>query len=86
MQITIRASDDLILMIEQIAKEMGLKKSDVTRMALKKFADDYMKKQNEELKPYNQLKHLIGSAESGVANLGQRHREHIIKKIKRESI
>ena len=84
MQLTIRASDDLMLKIEQIAKEMGLKKSDVTRMALTKFADEYTLKIGAQ-KPYNRVKHLIGVTESGVTDLGQQHRDHLIKKIKRES-
>lgn len=83
MQITIRAPDDLMLKIEKIAKEMGLKKSDITRMALTKFADEYSSG-NEEQKPYNRIKHLIGAADSGMTDLGKRHREYLIKKIKRE--
>ena len=83
MQITIRTSDDLMLKIEKIAKEMGLKKSDVTRMALKKFADEHASEKGEQ-KPYNRVKHLIGVTQSGVMDLGQRHREHLIKKVKRE--
>jgi antitoxin component of RelBE/YafQ-DinJ toxin-antitoxin module len=84
MQITIRTSDNLMLKIEKIAKEMGLKKSDVTRMALKKFADEYALKASAQ-KPYDRVKHLIGSAESGVKDLGQRHREYLVKKIKKSS-
>jgi antitoxin component of RelBE/YafQ-DinJ toxin-antitoxin module len=84
MQITIRASDDLLLKIEKIAKEMGLKKSDVTRMALTKFADEYALKTSAQ-KPYDRAKHLIGLAESGVKDLGRRHREYLLKKIKKSS-
>jgi antitoxin component of RelBE/YafQ-DinJ toxin-antitoxin module len=84
MQITIRASDDLLLKIEKIAKEMGLKKSDVTRMALTKFADEYALKTSVQ-KPYDRAKHLIGLAESGVKDLGRRHREYLLKKIKKSS-
>jgi antitoxin component of RelBE/YafQ-DinJ toxin-antitoxin module len=84
MQITIRASDNLMVRIEKIAKEMGLKKSDVTRMALTKFADEYALTTSEQ-KPYDRVKHLIGIAESGVKDLGQRHREHLVKKIKKSS-
>jgi predicted transcriptional regulator len=83
MQITIRASDDLMLKIEQIAKEMGLKKSDITRLALTKFADEYSS-EKEEQRPYNRIKHLIGAADSGMPDLGRRHRAYLIKKIKRE--
>jgi antitoxin component of RelBE/YafQ-DinJ toxin-antitoxin module len=84
MQLTIRASDDLMSKIEKIAKEMGLKKSDVTRIALAKFADEYTLKIGEQ-KPFDRVKHLIGVTESGVKDLGQRHREHLVNRIKRES-
>ena len=70
--------------IEKIAKEMGLKKSDVTRMALKKIADEYALKTSEK-KPYDRAKHLIGIVESGVKDLGQRHRKYLLKKIKNSS-
>jgi hypothetical protein len=65
-------------MIEHIAKKMGLKKSDVTRMAIKQFIDGYG--ENSE-KPFCKAKHLLGVVESGVTDLGQRHRDHLIQKI-----
>jgi len=58
---------------------MVLKKSDVTRMAMKKFLDEFNEK-NE--KPFSKIKHLIGVAESGIPDLGQRHRDYLIKKSK----
>ncbi|MBA3035265.1 MAG: hypothetical protein FP814_02105 [Desulfobacterium sp.] len=81
MQLTIRTSDEITLKIEQIAKSMGLKKSDVTRMALKKFTDDYLNETKED-RPYQKVKHLIGIVESGKKDLGQAHREYMINKIK----
>jgi len=80
MQLTIRVSDDKIIKIKQIADILGLKKSDVTRMAINKFVDEFHST-GSEFGPYNKIKHLLGSAESGVNDLGQRHREHLIKKI-----
>ena len=41
MQLTIRISDEQMSRIEHIANKMGLKKSDVTRMAIKKFIEEY---------------------------------------------
>jgi antitoxin component of RelBE/YafQ-DinJ toxin-antitoxin module len=73
-----------MLKIEKIAMEMGLKKSDVTRMALAKFADEYALKSDKQ-NPFERVKHLIGIAESGVKDLGQRHREYMIDKIRRKS-
>ncbi len=79
MQLTVRVADEQMLKIESIARKMGLKKSDVTRMAIKKFIEEYG--DNEE-KPYAKIKHLLGVVESGLPDLGQRHRDHLLKKIK----
>jgi len=37
MQLTIRMPDEQMPKLEHIAKKIGLKKSDVTKMAIKKF-------------------------------------------------
>ena len=76
MQLTIRIPDEQMSKIEHIAKKMCLKKSDVTRMAIKKFIDEDIGKE-KEIKPYSRVKHLLGVVESGVPDLGQRHREHL---------
>jgi len=78
MQLTIRMPDEQMNMIEHIAKKMGLKKSDVTRMAIKNFINEFG--DNSE-KPFTKVKHLLGVVESGVTDLGQRHRDHLIQKI-----
>lgn len=80
MQLTIRMPDEHILKIEKLAKQMGLKKSDVARMAIKKYVSD--NEIREEVSPYERAKHLLGIAESGVSDLGKNHRRHLIKKIK----
>jgi len=79
MQLTVRIADEQMLRITNIAKKMGLKKTDVTRIAIKKFIEEYG--DNEE-KPYAKIKHLIGIAESGLPGLGQHHRNYLLKKIK----
>ena len=79
MQLTIRMPDDQMSRIEHIAEKLGLKKSDVTRMAIKKFIEEY---DDGKVKPFAKVKHLLGVVESGVPDLGQRHRNHLIKKIR----
>ena len=78
MQLTIRMPDEQMKMIEHIAKKMGLKKSDVSRMAIKKFIDEYG---DSSEKPFDKVKHLLEVVESGVTDLGQRHREYLIQKV-----
>ena len=79
-QITIRMPKEYFSRIEQIAKSSGLKKSDITRMAIRKYIEEYSNEKEADL--CSKAKHLIGVAESGVSNLGQNHREYLIKKIK----
>ena len=80
MQLTIRMPKEQMTMIEYIAKKMELKKSDVTRIALKKFIEEY---NDSTEKPFTKVKHLLGIVESGMPDLGQRHRDYLIKKIKK---
>ncbi len=68
--------------IEQIARSSGLKKSDVTRMAIRKFLEEYSSEEDADL--YSKARRLIGVAESGISDLGRNHREYLVKKIKGE--
>ena len=79
MQLTIRLPDDQAAKIEQIAANMGLKKSDITRLAIKNFIDSFEQK---ESKPFSKVQSLIGIAESGLPDLGQNHRQYLIDKVK----
>ena len=79
-QLTIRMPEEFLFKIEQIAKASGLKKSDITRMAIRKFLEDYSTEEDMDL--YSKAKHFIGVVESGISDLGQNHREYLIKKIK----
>ena len=83
MQFTIRMPDEYEDKIAALARRMGLKKSDIARLALKQFLDENL--QESEAAPFEKVKHLLGSAESGVKDLGQRHRAHLIDKMKRAS-
>ena len=79
-QLTIRMPEEFFSKIEQIAKSSGLKKSDITRMAIRKFLEEYSSE--EEVNLYSKAKRLIGVVESGIPDLGQNHREYLVKKIK----
>ncbi len=80
MQLTVRMPDEYKKKVEVISKRLGLKKSDVVRLAVKKFIEDNMKM--DDRPPYERVRNLIGSAESGIADLGQRHRHYIMSKIR----
>ena len=83
MQFTIRLPDEYSEKIKVLSSKMGLKKSDIARLALKQFVEENY--EEDESRPYDRVKHLLGSAESGIKDLGKRHRHHLIQKIKKAS-
>jgi metal-responsive CopG/Arc/MetJ family transcriptional regulator len=80
-QLTVRLSDDLDKDISNLAKRLRLKRSDIVRIALEKFLDEFGSE--EEIKPYEKVKSLIGAISSGISDLGESHRKHLLKKLKR---
>ena len=71
-QLTIRIPEEYFSKIEQIAKSSGLKKSDISRMAIQKFLKEYSNEEEADL--YIKEKRLIGVVESVISDLGQNHR------------
>ncbi len=78
-QFTIRMPEEYLSRIEQISKSTGLKKSDITRMAIRKFIEEYS--DDNEKKPYLTARRLLGVIESGISDLGQNHRKYLLKRI-----
>ena len=79
-QLTIRMPDEYLAGIEKIATSTGLKKSDITRMAIKKYIEDYTTE--KEINQYDRAKDLIGVVASGISDIGKNHRNYLIQKIK----
>ncbi len=83
MQLTVRMPDEYEEKIALLAKRMGLKRSDIVRMALKQFVEENL--ETDQRTPFQRIGHLLGTAESGVKDLGQRHRDYLMKKIRKAS-
>ncbi|MGD9087132.1 MAG: ribbon-helix-helix domain-containing protein [Desulfobacterales bacterium] len=79
-QFTIRMPEEYFVKIEQIAKSSGLKKSDITRMAIRKFLEEYNSEEETDL--YSKAIRFVGVVESGISDLGQNHRKYFIRKIR----
>lgn len=80
-QLTVRLPADLDSKMRERAKRLRLKKADIVRMALVDFLE------GPELtgRPYDRVKHLAGSINTGVPDLGERHREYLIQKIRKRA-
>jgi metal-responsive CopG/Arc/MetJ family transcriptional regulator len=83
MQLTVRIPDDYTEKLDKVTKKMGLKRSDIIRLALKQFLQESYEKDNRT--PFQKVSHSLGIVESGIKDLGQRHREYLIQKIRRGS-
>ena len=81
-QLTVRLSDDLDKDISTLAKRLRLKRSDIVRMALERFLEEF---QGKESRPYEKVKNLIGTISSGIPDLGEAHRKYLLKKFKKSA-
>ncbi len=81
MQITVRMPVEYGKKLKDLSKQMGIKRSDIIRLALKKFLDeDHV---IEHRFPFQKVNHLLGIVASDRSDLGQSHRHYLIDKIKR---
>ncbi len=80
-QVTVRLPETLNKNISAFARKMRLKRSDIIRLALENFVGSTQTKENDN--PFERVKDLIGSISSGAPDLGTRHREHLISRIRK---
>ena len=83
MQLTVRMPDEYTEKLDLLSKKMGLKRSDIVRLALKRFLDENGEATDEP--PFEKVKSILGVAESGMKDLGQRHRHYLTQKIRKGS-
>ena len=79
-QLTIRLPRELSRALRARAAEMQRKPSEVVRMAVKEFL---ALPERPAERPAERVRDLTGSLESGIPDLAIRHREYIIKKLRR---
>jgi len=77
-QLTLRLPAALAEKLERSARRLKRKRSDVVRQALEQFLDA-----GPEVRPIDRVRDLLGSVETGVSDLGQLHREHLIRRLRR---
>ncbi len=77
-QLTLRLPGELADKLGRSAKRMKRKRSDVVRLALEQFLDA-----EPEIRPVERVRDLLGGIASGVPDLGQNHREDLIRRLRR---
>jgi metal-responsive CopG/Arc/MetJ family transcriptional regulator len=77
-QMTLRLPSDLAKKLERTARRMKRKRSDVVRQALERYLEA-----ERPARPVEHVRDLLGSVESGIPDLGQRHREYLNRRLRR---
>jgi len=76
-QLTLRLSPDLAERLDLAAKRLQRKRSEVVRLALEQFLNTQV-----ETRPIEQVRDLLGRVESGLPDLGQHHRDYLVRKLR----
>src|SRR2546425_10372806 len=76
-QVTLRIDDALANRLEQLARRMRRRRSEVIRLALEEFLA--AAPEEPPRRPIELVQGLMGRLETGVPDLGQRHREHLVR-------
>ena len=77
-QLTMRLSADLAAKLERSAKRLKRNRSEVVREALEQYLDS-----QPEVRPIERVRDLLGRVQSGVPDLGQRHRDYLVRRLRR---
>lgn len=80
-QLTLRIPAALATRLKRISARMRRTRSAVVRLALEQFLDG--EGVPPRGRPIDLVPDLIGSIESGLPDLGQRHREYLLRRLRR---
>ena len=77
-QLTLRLLAALAEKLERSARRLKRKRSEVVRQALEQFLEV-----GPEARPIDRVRDLLGSVRTGIPDLGERHREHLVRRLRR---
>ncbi len=77
-QLTMRLPADLATKLERSARRLKRKRSEVVREALEQYLDMQL-----DVRPIKRVRDLLGSIASGRPDVGQRHRDYLIRRLRR---
>ena len=76
-QLTLRLPGELAMELDLAAKRQHRKRSEIIRLALEQYLG-----MEVNSRPIDRVRDLLGRVESGVPDLGLRHREYVIRRLK----
>ncbi|HSF18732.1 MAG TPA: ribbon-helix-helix domain-containing protein [Vicinamibacteria bacterium] len=78
-QVTVRLPEDLMKSLEAASEQMNVKASEIVRMALREFL---RAPGRPGRRVADRVRGLIGSLESGLPDLAEKHRKYILESLK----
>ena len=79
-QLTVRLPDDLDRALKAATRQMRRGSSDIVRLALREFLGGSSKRPG---RPIDRVRGLVGSVESGIPDLAERHRYYLLRSLTR---
>lgn len=79
-QLTVRLPEDLSRALKAASRRMQRKSSEIVRLALREFLGA---SSSPKTRPADRVRSLIGSLESGVPDLAEKHRAYVIESLRR---
>jgi len=79
-QVTVRLPEDLSRALKSAARRMQRKSSEIVRMALSEYLGAPT---GQGPRPGDRVSSLIGSLESGLPDLAEKHRRYILESLRR---
>ncbi len=79
-QLTVRLPEDLSQALKAAARRMQRRRSEIVRLALREYLGVLP---GSKVRPADRVRSLIGSLESGVPDLAEKHRSYIIESLRR---
>jgi hypothetical protein len=80
-QLSLRIPAALATRLKRISSRLERTRSEVVRLALEQFLD--REAATPRGRPIDLVRDLIGSIESGLPDVGQRHREYLLRRLRR---
>lgn len=77
-QLTVRLPDDLDRALKAATRRMRRRSSDIVRLALREFLGGASERPG---RPIDRVRGLVGSLESGIPDLAERHREYVLSSL-----
>ncbi len=77
-QLTVRLPDDLDHALKAARRRMRRGSSDIVRLALREFLGGSSQRSGRTI---DRVRGLVGSLESGIPDLAERHRDYVLKSL-----